>query len=203
MQQTSTAHPSNHQSHPPTLPSHSTWPSMLRKLASKAPSIVTNPAPDFVSIRKGTKPAQYCTSSPRKSLTDSDRKRICQYHVDNPFLTQTKIGGEFLEDDICPSEEISRTGHLQNTLQSTNLSQQSLELSEGMIRCFDSLRIDQLTCVYCLVPFRKYFAKRRRTCLSIRGTYPLPTLKLKEGNPQVSKEPSQIGPRRCNLRDRR
>ena len=112
VQQTATTHPSNHQSYFPTLPSHSTWPSMLRKLASKAPSIVTNPAPAFVSIRKGTKPAQYCTSSPRKSLTDSDRKRICQYHVDKPFLTQTKIGGEFLEDDIRPSGEISWTGHL-------------------------------------------------------------------------------------------
>lgn len=122
MQQYSTTHPSDRQFYLPTVPSHSTWPRMLRKLASKPPLIVTNPAPVFVSTRKGTKPAQCSTSSSRKPLTDSDRKHICQYHVDNPSLTQAIIGGEFLEHDIRPAGDISWTGHLRNTLQSTNFS---------------------------------------------------------------------------------
>ena len=35
------------------------------------------------------------TSTPRKTLTDSDRKRMCQYAEDHPNSKQTEIGGTF------------------------------------------------------------------------------------------------------------
>jgi hypothetical protein len=32
--------------------------------------------------------------SPRRTLTDSDRRRMCQYPEENPSVKQTEIGGE-------------------------------------------------------------------------------------------------------------
>jgi hypothetical protein len=34
------------------------------------------------------------SSRPRRALTDHDRRRMCQYHVDNPFVKQAEIGGK-------------------------------------------------------------------------------------------------------------
>lgn len=33
-------------------------------------------------------------STARKTLTDQDRRRMCQYHEDNPSVKQTEIGGK-------------------------------------------------------------------------------------------------------------
>ncbi|CAN9196467.1 unnamed protein product [Alternaria alternata] len=35
------------------------------------------------------------SSTPRKTLTDSDRRRMCQYHEENPTVKQTEIGAMF------------------------------------------------------------------------------------------------------------
>lgn len=43
----------------------------------------------------GTKLPAIHNASPRKTLTDSDRRRMCQYHEENPSVKQTEIGGEF------------------------------------------------------------------------------------------------------------
>ncbi len=34
-------------------------------------------------------------STARRTLTDQDRRRMCQYHEDHPTVKQTEIGGEF------------------------------------------------------------------------------------------------------------
>ena len=43
--------------------------------------------------------------TPRKTLTDSDRRRMCKYAEDNPQAKQTEIGGEWLcsacSDPMC------------------------------------------------------------------------------------------------------
>ena len=35
-------------------------------------------------------------STPRKTLTDADRKQMCQYAEDNPSAKQTEIGGTLI-----------------------------------------------------------------------------------------------------------
>ncbi|KAH7360801.1 hypothetical protein BKA65DRAFT_192699 [Rhexocercosporidium sp. MPI-PUGE-AT-0058] len=95
--QPSPAHPSIQQLHPLIMPSHSTWPSMLTNPASYPPPTITVPvsAPPVVRGNGSRAGTGHSTSSPRKTLTDSDRRRMCQYHVDNPTVKQTEIGAMF------------------------------------------------------------------------------------------------------------
>lgn len=98
------APPPNTQSGPPhqhqqllplIMPSHPTWPSML-----------TNPAngysqqlpilPPSVPLKTSKLPAIHTNPSPRKTLSDADRRRMCQYHEDNPTTKQTEIGGKWI-----------------------------------------------------------------------------------------------------------
>jgi len=82
---------------PLIMPSHPTWPSMLTNPASyPAPPVAIPPAsaPPVVKGNAPKLPAIHATPSPRKTLTDSDRRRMCQYHEDNPSVKQTEIGGE-------------------------------------------------------------------------------------------------------------
>jgi hypothetical protein len=53
------------------------------------------------------------SSTPRKTLTDADRRRMCLYHEEHPTVKQTEIGGEhssqaipeaFTELTIYPSD---------------------------------------------------------------------------------------------------
>jgi len=83
---------------PLIMPSHPTWPSMLTNPASySAPPIAIPPAPTALVKGNGAKlPAIHATPSPRKTLTDSDRRRMCQFHEDNPTVKQTEIGGKKL-----------------------------------------------------------------------------------------------------------
>ncbi len=93
-------HPPTHTSHqqllPLIMPSHPTWPSMLTNPASYSAPPVAIPASAPPLVKgNGTKlPAIHATPSPRKTLTDSDRRRMCQYHEENPTVKQTEIGGE-------------------------------------------------------------------------------------------------------------
>ena len=89
-----------HQPHqqllPLIMPSHPTWPSMLTHPSSYSSPPVAIPAsaPPLVKGNTPKLPAIHATPSPRKTLTDSDRRRMCQYHEDNPTVKQTEIGGK-------------------------------------------------------------------------------------------------------------
>ncbi|RFU35756.1 hypothetical protein B7463_g620, partial [Scytalidium lignicola] len=87
---------------PLIMPSHPTWPSMLTNPASySAPAPVPAPAPPVAippasaSLKTTKLPAIHSNPTPRKTLTDSDRRRMCQYHEDNPTVKQTEIGAMF------------------------------------------------------------------------------------------------------------
>lgn len=89
-------HTTHQQLQPLIMPSNPTWPSMLTNPATyNAPPIaIPASAPPLIK-GNGTKlPAIHATPSPRKTLTDSDRRRMCQYHEENPTIKQTEIGGE-------------------------------------------------------------------------------------------------------------
>jgi len=80
------------------MPSHATWPSMLTN-----PHTYTQPhsAPPVAipSVTAPLKPARlpaiHAPSQPRKTLTDDDRRRMCQYAEDHPNTKQTEIGAMF------------------------------------------------------------------------------------------------------------
>ena len=72
------------------------WPSMLinksnyaTPLYSSAP-ITTMPPSTPLSSNSSRTP-----STPRKTLTDDDRRQMCVFHEKNPNVKQTEIGGEF------------------------------------------------------------------------------------------------------------
>lgn len=85
------------------MPSHATWPSMLTNPNSysshSAPSMSIPPiqvAPRVQGSSMKTKlPALHTQPVPRKTLTDDDRKRMCQYAEDHPHAKQTDIGARF------------------------------------------------------------------------------------------------------------
>ncbi|MCJ1230685.1 hypothetical protein MMC12_007359 [Toensbergia leucococca] len=90
---------STHQSlHPLIMPQ---WPSMLTNPGSSVPPIMPLPsslAP--ASTIASAHPLPPVASSPapstqRRTLTDQDRRRMCQYHEDNPTVKQTEIGSMF------------------------------------------------------------------------------------------------------------
>ncbi|KAH8815829.1 Tc5 transposase DNA-binding domain-containing protein [Xylogone sp. PMI_703] len=87
---------------PLIMPSHPTWPSMLTNPASYAtPAPVPAPAPPVAippasaPLKPAKLPAIHSNPTPRKTLTDSDRRRMCQYHEENPTVKQTEIGAMF------------------------------------------------------------------------------------------------------------
>ncbi len=83
--------PTHHQLLPLIMPSNPTWPSMLTNPAGRyqAPMAIPHTAPPTKAPKL---PAMQ--PSPRRTLTDQDRRRMCQYHEDNPTVKQTEIGGE-------------------------------------------------------------------------------------------------------------
>ena len=85
----------SHQLQPLIMPGHVGWPSMLTNPANySSPPVAIPQAPTPVAKGNGSKlPAIHAAPSPRKTLTDSDRRRMCQYHEDNPTVKQTEIGG--------------------------------------------------------------------------------------------------------------
>lgn len=91
-------HTTHQQLLPLIMPSHPTWPSMLTNPASySTPPVAIPPAsaPPLVKGNTPKLPAIHATPSPRKTLTDSDRRKMCQYHEDNPSVKQTEIGAMF------------------------------------------------------------------------------------------------------------
>lgn len=75
--------PSEHSS-PPVVPLHR--PILPLSKTTPLPTISTSVAPS-----KST----HSASTSRRTLTDSDRRRMCEYHNDNPNVKQTEIGGMY------------------------------------------------------------------------------------------------------------
>lgn len=82
------------------------WPSMLPAQQDPAYQAMFAPtAPAFQPIRPmpiaptviaGPSSSSRSSSTPRKTLTDQDRKRMCQYAEDHPTSKQTEIGGKII-----------------------------------------------------------------------------------------------------------
>ncbi|CBY00671.1 hypothetical protein LEMA_P018010.1 [Plenodomus lingam JN3] len=103
-------HPPHHPSHPTPrtthpqlqpliMPQMPQWPSMLTSQSTYQPSLFPS-APVPITPASATPVSASSThsrtsSTPRKTLTDSDRRRMCQYHEENPTVKQTEIGAMF------------------------------------------------------------------------------------------------------------
>lgn len=59
----------------------------IRPLSKTAPVPTLSPAP-------APSKSSHSSSTSRRTLTDSDRRRMCEYHSENPNVKQTEIGGE-------------------------------------------------------------------------------------------------------------
>ena len=73
---------------PPSLP-------MVRPLAPATSASPMEPS-NAVATEPAPAPAPHSApSNARKTLTDNDRRRMCQYHEEYPNVKQTEIGGMF------------------------------------------------------------------------------------------------------------
>lgn len=88
---------------PMTLPSNA-WPSMLTP-ASQAPfhppELPAGPVPIAPSVSPAApvpppRKSSASSSTPRRTLTDEDRRKMCLYHEENKTAKQTDIGGMYL-----------------------------------------------------------------------------------------------------------
>ena len=76
------------------------WPSMLTNPSTTLPpATIAHPplAPVSTVISPSSLPplsTPQVAPSARRTLTDQDRRRMCQYHEDNPSVKQTEIGGK-------------------------------------------------------------------------------------------------------------
>lgn len=77
---------------PLIMPSHPTWPSMLTNPSGVYLQALPIPPP-IIPLRTSKVSNVHSNPSPRKTLSDADRRRMCQYHEDNPTTKQTEIGG--------------------------------------------------------------------------------------------------------------
>lgn len=87
---------------PLTMPSHP-WPSMLTT-QSHFPEATLPPTPIPTSISPPAPVHPIRTSNgptPRRTLTDEDRRRMCLYHEENRSAKQTDIGGNSTKDLLC------------------------------------------------------------------------------------------------------
>ena len=89
-----TTHP---QLQPLIMPQMPQWPSMLTSQSTYQPSLFPSApvpiTPASATPVSATSTHSRTSSTPRKTLTDSDRRRMCQYHEENPTVKQTEIGG--------------------------------------------------------------------------------------------------------------
>lgn len=80
---------------PQTMP---LWPSQLSSQASYMPTMVQQaPLPSMASVPIMTPvsaSSSRSSATPRRTLTDDDRRRMCVYHEQHPTMKQTEIGGK-------------------------------------------------------------------------------------------------------------
>ena len=96
---TQTAYSSNPHLHPLIMPQ---WPSQITNPSEGGPPAAI-PLPralaptSTITTPQSAPPAlpAPASSTARKTLTDQDRRRMCQYHEDHPTVKQTEIGGMF------------------------------------------------------------------------------------------------------------
>lgn len=82
------------------------WPSMLTSQSSfHTPLYPSAPIQSAQIVTPQSAPATTgrTSSTPRKTLTDGDRKRMCQYAEEHPTVKQTEIGGELLFNHLTIS----------------------------------------------------------------------------------------------------
>ncbi|KAF1816456.1 hypothetical protein P152DRAFT_446107 [Eremomyces bilateralis CBS 781.70] len=88
-----------HQLQPLVMPQQQQWPSMLTSQSTYVPPIYPSTTP-AVPVAPASTPISATstssrTSTPRKTLTDTDRRRMCLYHEEHPNVKQTEIGAMF------------------------------------------------------------------------------------------------------------
>lgn len=91
-----------------------TWPSMLASQQNQQPNVYNQPHPPTHSMPQQSQPqppsiqtspssatphlgsshSGQTASTPRRTLTDNDRRKMCQYHEEHPTKKQTEIGGK-------------------------------------------------------------------------------------------------------------
>lgn len=72
------------------------WPSMLATQPGFAPvPLAPMPAPSVGPSRPAPTSQTAPSTTPRRTLTDDDRWRMCMYHEENPHVKQTEIGAMF------------------------------------------------------------------------------------------------------------
>ena len=78
--------------HPAIQP---TWPSQLTNPSYSSPPVAISavPAP-LVKGHGKALPTSNSSPTPRKTLTDADRRKMCEYYGNNPTVKQTEIGGK-------------------------------------------------------------------------------------------------------------
>lgn len=86
------------------------WPSQITNPSENSPPAVvplhrpilplskTMPLPTISTSVASSK--SHSSSTSRRTLTDSDRRRMCEYHNDNPNVKQTEIGGMFMTSSV-------------------------------------------------------------------------------------------------------
>lgn len=91
-------HQLQHQHPPPHPPPPQHQPQM--PLQPPLAPLTTMSAPPQQLTPLTTQPQPQQQPPARRTLTDQDRRRMCQYHEDNPSVKQTEIGGETLPRDF-------------------------------------------------------------------------------------------------------
>jgi hypothetical protein len=85
----------------PSPPSYS--PHQLQPLAQWTGPMAT-PVSASTTLVTGTSFTTTGGSTPRRTLTDDDRRRMCEYHESHPGVKQTEIGGmSVLDHSYAPS----------------------------------------------------------------------------------------------------
>lgn len=82
------------------------WPSMLNNGTNRAnyyPTVVPPTQASTISPTPSITPVSASSarsgSAPRRTLTDDERRKMCQYHEANPNKKQNEIGGKYMA--IC------------------------------------------------------------------------------------------------------
>ncbi|KAI9770109.1 MAG: hypothetical protein M1840_003559 [Geoglossum simile] len=86
------AHTTHQQLQPLIMPQ---WPSMLTSQSAFNPPIVPTAPSSAPMSTTASSHSTHSTSSPRRTLTDADRRRMCIYHEEHPTVKQTEIGAMF------------------------------------------------------------------------------------------------------------
>jgi hypothetical protein len=88
------AHTTHQQLQPLIMPQ---WPSMLTSQSTFNPPIVPTAPSSTPMSATASSHSTHSTSSPRRTLTDADRRRMCIYHEEHPTVKQTEIGGKSMK----------------------------------------------------------------------------------------------------------